>query len=195
MEKKKGKGAEGKGQPFVGPREYARSGSYLQPFDWTTFQGIKKKWSPAQRDKWAAQQRRYLTNEPSPSLQTLFQGARTAPIEVKRNIRGCAEGKRSPWNAYMSCEITQGELQLALAAILGSEVWPQALALAMEAMNNKQQMSIEQFLKIVFQMAATQQPKSPQEWATMYGNETHRAARARRIPRSIRGGGGVGLVA
>jgi len=163
----------------------AGSRSYIT--GWTPApRGEKRAYSAGKKASYAARQRRAYEGTISPVLESIIRGAPTGGVGIPTDIAHCYEGVTTPWNAFMRCEITDENLQLALAAMLGSRVWGEVL----EEAARRGGMTIQQFLQAAFTLASTdsQELKSPADWTKLYGSEDSVRKRRARISRRYRGG-------
>jgi len=171
--------------PYFG---YGGSSNYVTDFV-PRLRKEKTKYSPKKQAKYAARQNRRFTapEEISPRLASIIG---YAPQELPhggmpQNIASCYQNVTTPWQAFIKCEVKDEDLQLALAAMLGSDIWGQALARAADAKN----MTIAQFLTVTFELAAkvAATMKTPQDWTGLFQSEklvNKRRARASKRSRS-----------
>jgi len=134
-------------------------------------------------------QRRAWNSEISPVLASILRGAPTGGIGEVKDVTSCLQDVTTPWNAFMKCEITDAHLQLALAAMLGSSIWGDAIAEAARQNN----MTMQEFLAYAFRLAE-QKAKTlatAQDWENLYTNDAAKAKRRRRVSRKYRPAGQV----
>jgi len=162
------------------------SSRYITGWENRAERGEKKTYTAARKEAYKRRQQRAYSNEISPVLASILAGAPGTGVGVPRNTASCYQDVTTPWNAFMRCEITDENLQLALAAMLGSSIWGNALTEA----SRRNGMSIQQFLETAFDLASkkSQELKSPADWQNLYTSEPLLKRRQARVSRSNRRG-------
>jgi len=138
----------------------------------------KATYTPKQKAKYQSrrEQRRTAPETISQRLAEIFAMAPPGALPnngMPEDIASCYQNVATPWNAFIRCEVRDEDLQLALAAMLGSDIWAEALTEALAEAARGHKMTIKEFLRHTFELAAAAQAnlRTSQDWQGLFTSD------------------------